>query len=63
LIINGKGGYIYDCNDVKGFAEGMKKIVYGKDNVMGRRNIETMKRFDIDTVNINMRNIYHGLLN
>lgn len=63
LVENGKGGYLYDCHDVKGFAEGMEKIVAGEGSEMGRINIETMKRFDINAVNDSMRKLYGELLN
>ena len=62
LIENGKGGYLYDCHDVKGFAEGMEKIVAGEGSEMGKINIETMKNFDIETVNNRMRELYEELL-
>lgn len=63
LIESGKGGYVYDCHDVKGFAEGMQKIVAGEGSEMGRINIETMKKFDINAVNDSMRKLYMELLN
>ena len=62
LIENGKGGYLYDCQDVKGFAEGMEKIVAGEGSEMGKINIETMKNFDIEAVNNQMRELYGELL-
>lgn len=62
LIENGKGGYLYDCHDVKGFAEGMVKIVAGEGSEMGRINIDTMKNFDIEAVNNQMRELYGELL-
>lgn len=63
LIEDGRGGYLYDCHDVKGFAEGMEKIVAGKGAKMGKINIETMKIFDFSTVNNCMRSIYEDLFN
>lgn len=62
LIENGKGGYLYDCHDVKGFADGMEKIVAGEGSEMGKINIETMKHFDIEAVNNQMRELYGELL-
>lgn len=62
LIEDGKGGFLYDCHDVKGFADGMQKIVSGKGTEMGKANIETMKRFDIETVNNCMHKLYSELL-
>lgn len=58
LIENGKGGLIYDCKDIEGFAEGMKKISEGLGNEMGINNIETMKKFDASVVNEIMEKIY-----
>ncbi len=60
LIDNGKGGFIYDCHDVEGFAEGMKKIIEGAGSIMGATNIETMKKFDINAVNVVMEKIYRN---
>ena len=58
LIEDGKGGYIFECSDVNGFAEGMKRIVNSTNSDMRRINQETMKHFNIDTVNDYMRKIY-----
>lgn len=62
LIENGRGGFLYDCHDADGFADGMQRIVNGKGKEMGEINIETMKSFDIKAVNSKMRNIYSELL-
>lgn len=62
LIENAQGGFLYDCHNVKGFAEGMQNIVSGKGKDMGVINIETMKHFDIETVNNRMTNLYSELL-
>lgn len=43
LVENGKGGYVYGCHDVDGFAEGMSEIIAGKGYEMGRHNISVMK--------------------
>ncbi len=58
LIENGKGGYMYECYDVDGFANGMQKIVESNQQKMGMINIETMKKFDINVVNSEMFRIY-----
>ncbi|MBS5190337.1 MAG: sugar transferase [Lachnospiraceae bacterium] len=58
LIEDGKGGYIFECHDVDGFACGMKKIVNTSDFDMGRFNQEKMRCFNINTVNDYMRQIY-----
>ena len=62
LIENGKGGFLYDCHDIKGFADGMQMIMSGMGVEMGKINIETMRRFDVETVNSQMRNLYRELL-
>lgn len=63
LIKDGEGGFIYDCRDVVGFAEGMQKISQG-DSVlkMGEINKETMKKFDTSVVNTKMNSLYKELL-
>ncbi len=58
LIEDGKGGYLYDCYDIDGFALGMRKIIEGVNNKMGITNIENMKKFDISVVNRLMEKIY-----
>lgn len=58
LVENGKGGYVYGCHDVDGFAEGMSEIIAGKGYEMGRHNISVMKNFDINTVNKIMAELY-----
>lgn len=56
LIKNGKGGYLYECHDAYGFAEGIKKAY--KNKKIGLENLETIKRYDIDNVNKEMKRIY-----
>lgn len=63
LIENHRGGFLYNCHDSEGFADGMQKIVSGEVEEMGRVNIETMKKFDTEAVNSQMRNLYGELLN
>lgn len=58
LICNGVGGFLVDPYDVEGFKNGMEQIVNGVSEEMGAANIEIMKKFDIDTVNEKMRQIY-----
>lgn len=58
LVVNGKGGYVYGCHDVDGFAEGMSEIVAGKGYEMGRHNISVMEKFDIKAVNKIMTELY-----
>lgn len=62
LIEDGKGGYLYDYNDYRGFAEGMKKILAAnRNNAMKIINQETMRKFDIINVNNKMKDIYMNL--
>ncbi|MBQ2971228.1 MAG: glycosyltransferase family 4 protein [Ruminococcus sp.] len=58
LLEGSRGGYMYDCYDVEGFAQGMEKIAYGETLSMGQVNIDTMKKFDIEKVNSEMLRIY-----
>lgn len=58
LVVNGKGGYVYGCHDVDGFAEGMSEIVAGKGYEMGMHNISVMEKFDIKAVNKIMTELY-----
>lgn len=64
LINDGLGGFIYDCHDVDGFADGISKIANGVDSLnMGILNQETMKKFDKSVVNGYMTSIYKKSLN
>ena len=47
---------------LKGFAEGMNKIIGGAGRNMGATNIETMKKFDISAVNEIMERIYKNAI-
>lgn len=58
LIENGKGGFLYDCHDVNGFAEGMKRIIEGTQSESGAINTKTMRKFDSSVVNEVMEKIY-----
>ncbi|MEY8375976.1 glycosyltransferase family 4 protein [Lachnospiraceae bacterium 56-18] len=61
LIENGKGGWLVDCDDVDGFAEGMKKVYLSDCQQMGIENIATMQRFDTKNVCKKMEDIYLSL--
>lgn len=61
LIEDGKGGYLYEANDIDGFTEGINKIVNSRDINMGVNNIETMKKFDKKIVHKQMEQIYKKL--
>lgn len=58
LIEENQGGYLYAPYDYKGFSEGIKKIAEKTNPNMGKINIETMKKFDIEIVNKFMEKIY-----
>lgn len=62
LIENNKGGYIYNCHDVNGFADGIKKIVEGNHSEMRKINISQIKHFDVKVVNDKMSLIYKSCL-
>ena len=56
LIENGKGGWIVDYKNADEFAECMKKVI---DNPkIGALNLETIKKFDIYSINSLMKKIY-----
>lgn len=58
LVVDGEGGFLYECKDVDGFAEGITKIVNGDNYKMGLINKEVMKRFDKEEVNSCMTQLY-----
>ena len=62
LIEDGKGGYLYDCHDVEGFARGMMKIASSDSRVMGEMNKNTMKHYDKSVVNSSMLRIYKSIV-
>lgn len=61
LVQHGKGGYLCDCHDINGFADGMKKLISGAGNNMGKINMDTMKKYDVRIVNEQMRSIYNDI--
>lgn len=61
LIENGKGGYLYNCHDVNGFADGMKKIVSGEAAGMSVVNRDVIKNFDVEKVCEKMKGMYEIL--
>lgn len=58
LIENSVGGYLYNANDVNGFAEGIINIMNSTSNKMGEYNANNMKNFSIDVVQEKMIEIY-----
>jgi UDP-glucose 4-epimerase len=58
LVVDGVGGFLVDPHDIEGFKKGMEQIVSGVSKKIGAANIETMKKFDIEAVNVKMEKIY-----
>lgn len=58
LVEEEKGGFLYKCHDVDGFADGMARIISGRCHEMGLYNIEKMKQFDFSEVNRLMTRLY-----
>lgn len=62
LIDNGKGGFLYDCNDIDGFADGMTRIVSGEGVFMGKFNSDYIQQFDSKNVDKKMISIYQAVI-
>ena len=64
LIENGKGGYLCAPNDVDCFAKAISDI--SKDEKirksMGKINLQTIKKYDVENVSAIMKGIYHEVL-
>ena len=61
LIENGKGGFLVKADDANEFANGINKI-YSDTNlgtIMGRRNYEAVKKYDLMIVKKQMEEIYN----
>lgn len=61
LIKNGKGGYVYECKDVDGFANGIKHLYNSNNDQMKKNNISAIQNFDTEKVNKKMRWIYNEI--
>ena len=61
LIEDGKGGFLYNSNDIDGFAQGMQRIYTNDISNMRNTNINTMKGFDTNIVNMKMTELYSSL--
>lgn len=61
---NGKTGFKYNPDDYKGFADGIKRIVYDDEmkNKMGKYNIEVSKRFTVESSIKELGRIYREIL-
>ncbi len=62
---NGKTGFKYNPNDYKGFANGIKEIVYNKElkNKMGEYNKEVSKKFTTQASMNCLEKIYQEIMN
>ena len=60
LIENGKGGFLFNPYDVDGFARGMEMLSTGRYDEMKKINITMVEKFDINSVNAIMFNIYNS---
>lgn len=60
LIDEGKGGFLYDCDDAEGFSEGIKFLCENKDVAerLAEYNEEKIKLYDVDTVCAQLKKIY-----
>ncbi len=63
LIIDGKGGYVLECDDAKGFSEKLYEILTDKDKAkqFGEFNIEQSKLYTIESVKAELDKIYDEL--
>lgn len=63
LIKNGRGGYMFDCDDEDGFAHGINRILDNKKacDIMGQYNKEVIAGYDKSVVNDVMKNVYLSL--
>ncbi|WP_045295441.1 glycosyltransferase family 4 protein [Priestia aryabhattai] len=60
LIKNGEGGFLCNPNDIDGFAKAINLISTNHTlrKEMGLRNLESIRRFDVENVKSEMKNIY-----
>lgn len=61
LIEDGKGGFLYDCYDVDGFAEGIRKMLIcdaSPKSQFGRINLQNIESFSMQNVLHCMKDIY-----
>lgn len=63
LVKNGKGGYMFDHDDVRGFAKGINRILDNKKtcDIMGQYNKRIITVYDKSVVNNVMKKIYLSL--
>lgn len=62
LVLENKGGFLYDFNDIDNFKYGIERLVNDKKlrKDMGQFNFHRIKEFDKENVNAIMKKIYEG---
>ncbi|OWV24470.1 glycosyltransferase family 1 protein [Fibrobacter sp. UWB2] len=63
LIEHGKGGFLYGCQDVDGFARGIMDVVLKSSSEMRKINQNTIKNFDVKKICGMMKQIYKDCCN
>lgn len=60
---DGKTGFVYQYNDYKGFAEGLKKMIEDPNlrKTMGKYNQKCIAKFDINNVTSKMEKVYKSI--
>lgn len=60
LIVDGKGGYLCDPEDINGFAKAINALAADGTarKAMGLKNLETIKQFDVEIIKSEMKKIY-----
>lgn len=60
LIEDGVGGFLFSPNDINSFAEGINQLANDNElcEHMSKINVEKIKQFDIQNINIDMLDIY-----
>jgi len=62
LVLENKGGFLYDFNDIDNFKYGIERLINDKKlrKDMGQFNFHRIKEFDKENVNAIMKKIYEG---
>jgi glycosyltransferase involved in cell wall biosynthesis len=64
LIEEGKGGYLLDSYDVEGLAKAIHDVANNEKirDSMGKNNLQVIKKYDIEKVNVMIKDIYKEVL-
>ncbi|MFS0614942.1 glycosyltransferase family 4 protein [Lederbergia ruris] len=64
LINNNEGGYLLDPDDIGGIAKAINKLASNKElrRNMSARNLEEIKRYDVENIKKEMQKIYREVL-